>query len=73
MQYEDELAQCMALSVMPVEEIQAEAADQAQLGTELGISTCTDEQAGTAQALLDWFKLRFMSWVRCEVACMCCS
>ena len=64
-QYEDELAQAQALSVLPLDELQAEATDQAQLCAELGIDTCTDQQAAFGQALLDWFKSRFFTWVRC--------
>lgn len=71
MQYEDEVAQALALSVLPLDELHVEAADQAQLCTELGIDTCTDQQAAFGQALLDWFKSKFFSWVcpACQLRC----
>ena len=58
------MAQALALSVLPLDRLQADAADQAQLCAELGVSICMDEQAALAQALLDWFKTSFFTWVR---------
>lgn len=61
--YEDELAQAMALSVMPLEGLQAAAAEAAALSRAMGEQPALDEQEALAQELLRWFKQDFFSWV----------
>ena len=70
LQYEDELAQALALSVMPLEQLQAEAQDQVQLCSELAVP-CPDPEAALAEAILHWFK-RWFTWVRAGLLLACC-
>ena len=63
MQYEDEGLQALALSLMPLEEMQAEADDTASLSTQLGDGPEVAVQDALVQELLAWFK-NFFTWVR---------
>ena len=62
MQYEDEELQAVALSLMPVEEMEADAAETARLSTQLGDDVPTAMQDALVQELLAWFKT-FFTWV----------
>lgn len=71
LQAEDPLLQALAMSLMPLDEMQAAAADTARLQQEL----CDDSDEGPpagpvlaeqdylVQQLLTWFKTNFFSWV----------
>ncbi|KAK9863780.1 hypothetical protein WJX84_004037 [Apatococcus fuscideae] len=62
MQYEDEGLQALALSLMPLDEMQAEADDTASLSTQLGDGPEVAVQDALVQELLAWFK-NFFTWV----------
>lgn len=61
--YEDELAQAIALSVMPLEEMRGAAEDQAALSAAMGEAPPLALEDALAQELLAWFKTSFFSWV----------
>ena len=61
-QYEDEELQALALSLMPVEEMEEDAAETARLSTQLGDDVPTAMQDALVQELLAWFKT-FFTWV----------
>lgn len=65
LQCEDEMVQAMALSVMPIEELQAEAAEAVEVSSAMGEDPVVATQDALAEALLSWFKLHFFSWVCC--------
>ena len=63
LQYEDEVAQAFALSLMPVKQMEAEAEDAASLSLQLGEERGVAVQDALVQELLAWFK-SFFTWVR---------
>lgn len=65
MQCEDELVQAIALSVMPMEQLHAEAAEAVEVSSAMGEEPIVALQDALAEAVLAWFKLSFFSWVRC--------
>lgn len=66
MQYEDELLQSLALSVLPLDALEAEAAETAAASAALGEHPPLAPADALALLLLEWFK-RFFTWV-----CACC-
>ena len=48
---------------MPLDELSATAEDQVQACEALGIQCDTAFQDALAQAILDWFKASFFTWV----------
>ena len=68
LQYEDEVLQAVALSLMPVDEMEAEAEDAASLSRELGEGRGVAAQDALVQELLAWFKA-FFTWV-CLASCI---
>ncbi len=66
MQYEDELLQSLALSVLPLDTLEAEAAETAAASVALGEHPPLAPADALALLLLEWFK-RFFTWV-----CACC-
>ncbi len=67
-QYEEEELQALALSVMPVEEMEAGAQETARLSAELGDETVVAVQDALVQELLAWFKT-FFTWVQAFSVC----
>ena len=63
-QYEDELLQSLALSVIPLDALEAEAAELAGASVALGEEPALAPADALALLLLEWFKLRFFTWVR---------
>jgi len=63
-QYEDELLQSLALSVIPLDALEAEAAELAGASAALGEEPALARADALALLLLEWFKLRFFTWVR---------
>ncbi len=61
--YEDELAQALAMSVMPLEELQAAAAEAAAVSAALQEEPRLEEEDALAEGLLRWFKSKFFTWV----------
>eukprot|EP00887_Chlorella_sp_A99_P007028 scaffold2.g7028.t1 len=61
--YEDELAQAMALSVLPVDELRVAAAEAADLSRAMGDAPPLAEEDALAEGLLHFFKGSFFSWV----------
>lgn len=61
--YEDEMAQALALSVLPADELHAAAAEAAELSRAMGDPEPLAQQDALAQELLLFFKQRFFSWV----------
>ena len=62
-QYEDPVAQAQAFSVMPMDELNSQADEAVEVSASMGESPALAHQDAFAQALLDWFKLSFFSWV----------
>ena len=58
--------QALALSLLPLEGLTATAEDQLQACEALGIQCTIAFQDALAQAILDWFKASFFTWVRCS-------
>lgn len=71
-QCEDELLQALALSVMPLDELHAEAAAELALNAGLGQSLSLAHEDLLVQKLLAWFKQRFFRWTDAP-ACGACS
>ena len=61
-QYEDELLQSLALSVLPLDALEAEAAETAAASASLGERPPLAPADALALLLLEWFK-RFFTWV----------
>ena len=62
-QYEDQLLQALALSVMPMERLTKTAEDAAKLSKSLGEQPARAAEDSLAQELLNWFKHDFFTWV----------
>ena len=71
-QCEDELLQALALSVMPLEELHAEAASELALNAGLGQALALAHEDLLVQKLLAWFKQCFFRWTD-NPACGACS
>ncbi|KAK9819776.1 hypothetical protein WJX72_002242 [[Myrmecia] bisecta] len=72
LQYEDQLLQALALSVVPLEELQREAAEQVKLIEAMGEQPPLAAEDALAQGLLAWFKADFFKWVN-NPACQLCG
>lgn len=55
--YEDEMAQALALSVIPADELRAAAVEAAELSRAMGDCPALAEQDALAEAVLRWFKV----------------
>ena len=64
LQYEDQLLQALALSVMPLDRLTKSAEDAAALSRTLGEQPARTAEDSLAQELLNWFKHEFFTWVR---------
>ena len=64
LQYEDPVAQALALSVMPVDELQEAAREASDVSVSMGEDPALAQEDALAQGILDWFKGSFFSWVR---------
>ncbi len=62
-QYEMAGAQAAARAAMPLAELRAAAEDAAQLSRDMGDEAPLAVEEALAVALLDWFKLKFFTWV----------
>ena len=74
MQYEDELLQAMAQSVMPMGRLTESADKAAALSASIGEQPLRQTEDLLAQQLLAWFKYEFFTWVshiQCHI--WCCS
>jgi peptide-N4-(N-acetyl-beta-glucosaminyl)asparagine amidase len=61
--YEDELAQAMALSIMPLPELEAAAEEAVGVSAAMGEQPLLSREDALAQELLLWFKRDFFTWV----------
>lgn len=68
--YEDPLLQAMALSLMPMDTIQARARDVLDLQHRLGDADTLHEEDIIAEELTAWFKRDFFSWYVCMHCCI---
>lgn len=64
LQYEDQMLQCLALSVMPMEQLIMAAKEAAGVSRSLGEQPARAAEDSLAQELLHWFKHDFFTWVR---------
>ena len=64
LQYEDQLLQALALSVMPLDRLTKSAEDAAALSRTLREQPAQTAEDSLAQELLNWFKHEFFTWVR---------
>ena len=62
-QAEDELLQAMALSVMPLDQLRAEAREEVALNAGLGQAMNLDEEDILTQKMMHWYKQDFFRWV----------
>ncbi|KAK9802630.1 hypothetical protein WJX73_007396 [Symbiochloris irregularis] len=60
---EDELVQAMAFSVLPMEQLQAQASEAVEVSSAMGEDPAVALPDALAETLLAWFKLSFFSWV----------
>ncbi len=63
MQYEDELLQAIAQSVMPLDRLVSSAQSAAALSASMGERPARQTEDLLAQELLTWFKHDFFTWV----------
>lgn len=63
LQYEDQLLQALALSVMPLDRLTIAAEDAAALSRATGEEPPKAAEDRLAQELLNWFKHEFFTWV----------
>ena len=64
LQYEDELLQAIAQSVMPLDRLISSADSAAALSASIGEQPVRQAEDLLAQELLAWFKHDFFTWVR---------
>ena len=64
LQYEDELLQAIAQSVMPLDRLTSSADSAAALSASMGEQPVRQAEDLLAQELLAWFKHDFFTWVR---------
>ena len=62
-QYEDPVAQALAMSLMPLDELEAQASEAMDVSTSMGEQPPLAREDALAQGLLDWFKGQFFTWV----------
>lgn len=67
--YEDPLLQAMALSLMPMDTIQARARDTIDMQRRLGDAGTLQEEDVIAEELTAWFKRDFFTWYALLVSC----
>ena len=63
MQYEDELLQAIAQSIMPLDQMNSSAEDAATLSAAMGEQPVRQVEDLLARELLTWFKHDFFTWV----------
>ena len=66
--YDDELAQAIAASLMPLDRMEASAREAAALSLEMGEDPAQPFEEALLSQLLSWFKGEFFTWVRVGVA-----
>ena len=71
LQYEDELLQALAQSVMPMDRLIDSADKAAALSMSLQEQPVRQQEDLLAQELLSWFKHDFFTWVRKAAASSC--
>lgn len=64
MQCEDPIAQALAVSLIPLDQIECTARETLLLNERLGVEQQLGQEDLVLQGLLRWFKTDFMKWVR---------
>lgn len=62
--YHDELNQAIAASLIPLEDMEAEALQAVSLSREMGEEPPQTQEEALLRQLLTWFKSDFFAWVR---------
>ena len=65
------MAQALALSLMPLDDLEAQASEAVHVSVSMGEQPPVGRQDALALAMLDWFKGNFFTWVKLHPCLPC--